>query len=217
MAVVFQDENDSKDIILHTGDIVVISDYGNVKWLVCRGWYTYNRSRMYGWYFKSIPDSRILPDYAVTLEDVKVLSSEYVEKDEVEEIEPPKKPHHRPHCPPPEPHNHHNHCDNCFVTVDTIAERNALGHPYPPDGKLVRVNEVKGETKYYSWNSEDLKWDPWSIGEAIIDEVVNELVTEKLTTVENRIEKVEKWILLDQEGSENDEEDPTEPVEEEVI
>lgn len=159
----------ANDRTISVGDIVMISGYGNDKFLVCRGWYTYEGSRRNGWYFKRIPDNVIVPDFTVDIDDVTVISGDHCGC--------PPKPGHKP---PLNPEN----VNAAFVTVDTIEERNSLCFPLPPDGKIVRVNDVKGEVKYYIWNAESFRWDDFEFEPST--KVVN-----KLRDLDIRISNVE--------------------------
>lgn len=180
------------------GDIVMLSTYGNEKFIVCRGWYTYKSTRRSGWYFKSIPNGTVIPDFDVETEDITIVS--YASDGDCG-------------CDHVHPEHHHDCCDdNCcclpsapkdykgaFVTVNTIDDRNRLGHPYPKDGQLVRVNNVRGEVKYYVWDAENLKWDAFefptnsdTLQEIEEMEATLGKVTQDITVIKQNSE----WILL---------------------
>lgn len=183
---------------ISVGDIVMLSTYGNEKFIVCRGWYTYKSTRRSGWYFKSIPNGTVIPDFDVDTEDITIVS--YASDGDCA-------------CHHVHPEHHHDCCDdNCcclppapkdykgaFVTVNTIDDRNRLGHPYPKDGQLVRVNNVRGEVKYYVWDAENLKWDAFEFptnSDTLqeIEEMEATLgnVTQDITVIKQNSE----WILL---------------------
>lgn len=240
MSIIFTpDTTDQKDVIISIGDIVQISDYGTMKWLVCRGWYTYDRSRCYGWYFKSIPDNRILPESEVDMSSVTLLSSEGTTEiincncgcnggntsggdnsntgngsnggnnngsdnnsgnDNSNNCQPPSfRPPHRPHKPPmfaPAPDIPG---DGTFITVDTISERNVLGTPFTQDGKIVRVNNVRGEVKYYVWNAEALNWENWEVpsaGSGSSDAESLEELEKKVESLMSQVETISTKLEL---------------------
>lgn len=171
---------------LNVGDIVMITGYGNDKFIVCHGWYTYESQRRSGWYFKSIPMGEVLPDFAVDMEDVTVVT---YSNPSGPCPRPPK-----PDCPPPPmPPAAFDNTMGAFTTVDTIEERNALCNPWPPDGKIVRVNDVKDEVKYYIWNAEEFRWLDFEFP-------TSSLTTEQISALEQRIAELEssetKWIYM---------------------
>ncbi len=50
--------------------------------------------------------------------------------------------------------------DGAFVTLPSMKYRDALPTVCNiPDGKIVKINNVDGVTRYYSWNSPDQRWD----------------------------------------------------------
>lgn len=165
---------------INVSDIVMITGYGNDKFMTCRGWFTYNSSRRNGWYFKRIPDGYIVPDFEVDLNDVTVVSSS------TSQCCPPHHPGH-PGPPPANPEN----VNGAFVTVDTVEERNNLCVPFPPNGKIVRVNDVRGEVKYYIWNAEELKWDDFEFEPS-------SLVVSGISDLDKRVTQLEDedWVYL---------------------
>ena len=193
---------------IDVGDIVLINPYGNTKFLVCRGWFTYNNTRRNGWYFKSIPKNYIVPSDTVDPEDVTILSSYNSYDCDCH----PKPPRPSP-CPPPVGTN-----ENAFVTVETLEDRNILSYPYPVNGRIVRVNNVNSEVKYYIWNSSTYEWEDYefplnSEATEAIKQMISDIdeqkethkadmlsVTEKLSSLGIRITEVEDksdWVLLE--------------------
>lgn len=147
---------------INVGDVVMLREYGNDKFLVCKGWFTYKGSRRNSWYFKQIPDGTVVPFFEVDLDDVAIVNSGSTSgscdcyhnyEDHHHHCEPGCD------CPSGPPRPPKDRPNGYFTTVNTLDERNRLCFPYPPDGKIVRVNDVKGEVKYYTWNAEELKWD----------------------------------------------------------
>lgn len=188
---------------ISVGDIVMLSTYGNEKFIVCRGWYTYKSTRRSGWYFKSIPNGTVIPDFDVDTEDITVVS--YASDSDCGCDHVHSDCHHR----------HHDHCDDddcccpappapkdykgAFVTVNTIDDRNRLGCPYPKDGQLVRVNNVRGEVKYYVWDAENLKWDVFEFptnSDTLQELEEMETVLGEATQDIKVIKQNSEWILL---------------------
>lgn len=170
---------------LSDGSIVILAKYPGVKWILHNGWYTYNNQQCMGWYFCSIPSQTILPVTAVDLRLLTVLSNDG--SSITEGCLPPcsnMHPHHPPFsnsypCPGHDTHHvHHprppihppyiddpNYTDidadmlnRAFITVESVAHRNRLDTGLLPHGKLVRVNNVDGKVRYFSWDSVDLVW-----------------------------------------------------------
>lgn len=167
---------------IDVGDIVMITGYGNDKFLTCQGWYTYEGSRRNGWYFKEIPDGTVVPDFTVDLNDVTVISSS-TSCDCPPIPGPPGPP-----CPPPfNPEN----ANGAFVTVDTVEERNNLCVPFPPNGKIVRVNDVRGEVRYYIWDAENLRWNDFEFepSKQVLSTISN--LDRRVTLLES-----EDWLYL---------------------
>jgi hypothetical protein len=55
---------------LNAGDVVEISDYSNVQWIVKNDWYKLGTAQIHGWFFLSIADRTILPADQVDLAKV---------------------------------------------------------------------------------------------------------------------------------------------------
>lgn len=139
------------DIRIYDSDIVKISNRPNIKWIVHAGWFIYENSQSFGWYFESILNGEILPVSVVdltlcSLDVIKTQGSElydgkvinYTRPFTVADAEVIKR---------------------CFITVDTIEQRDNLDKKKLVDGKLVRVNDVGGVVGYYSWNISTQTWD----------------------------------------------------------
>lgn len=156
------------------GDIVILKDYGNDKFLVCRGWYTYEGSRRSGTYYKRIPDGYVVPGFEVDVEDVVKVTNV-------------------PDCPhPPHGKPHDVNMSGTFVTVDTIEDRNKLVFPQLQHGKIVRVNDVQGEVKYYQWDAEYFTWKDFEFPPSIA-------VSERIASLDQRLIPVEKaynWVYM---------------------
>lgn len=149
---------------LFDGTIVVLSTYPGTKWIVHRGWYSYQGSNYNGWYVMSIPTQECLPLSADVLNQISVISGG---SDCGCHAHPPSS------CPPPHgPHGPEGlsgkakfQLDRAFITVDTIAERDFLfKNDLIPDGKIVKVNQTTTGTKYFSWNQVTQQWDIETFG-----------------------------------------------------
>ena len=91
--------------------------------------------------------------------------------------------------------------EGAFITVPTLEHRDAL---YPsedliPDGKLVRVNSVSGETVYYVWNKYGTTWQvvdfepdvASDIDEALTDYYTKSEIDAKETVLQESIQSVD--------------------------
>ena len=58
---------------LKDGDVVTISGYSDVQWIVKYGWYHVDTAQIQGWYFLSIADRTILP---ISLVDISTITKE---------------------------------------------------------------------------------------------------------------------------------------------
>ena len=61
--------------IVYSGDVVLLPEYPNTKWITRYGWYNYSSSQQKGWYFSSIPDNNILPSSQVDLSLITIIST----------------------------------------------------------------------------------------------------------------------------------------------
>ena len=135
------------NIKLRDGDIVKLSQYPNIKWVVHKGWYSYQGEESLGWYFYSIPDGTILPFTHCDMITVTIISSSCCNCEDCFQ-------------PVPDPQNDciQGQIDRAFITVDYIVDRDALTQRILPDGKLVRVNDVDGSPRYYQWDKGNQSW-----------------------------------------------------------
>ena len=63
----FCEETDTK---LYSNDIVTISSYPNVKFIIKNGWYNFGGANQRGWYFLSLTDKSIIPVDQIDLTEV---------------------------------------------------------------------------------------------------------------------------------------------------
>lgn len=162
---------------LTDGSIVILARFPDTKWIVHNGWYTYNNQQCMGWYFCSIPDKTILPAIESDLNALTLVSPEYPCPPKPTPIPPTP-------CPPPEPpqpkgpqftEEYQSELDAAFISVDTIADRNKLLDDREiPNGKIVRVNYIDGETsaKYYRWDANNKCWREETFGGQLPDDYV---------------------------------------------
>lgn len=61
------EETDTK---LYANDVVTISTYPDITWIVKQGWYRLGTAQKHGWYFISLTDKTILPIDLVDIKDV---------------------------------------------------------------------------------------------------------------------------------------------------
>lgn len=181
------------------GTIVMLARFPGTKWIVRNGWYTYQGNQYTGWYVSSIPSQTTLPLTDDDLEMITIVSNNQCNCGHY----PP------PPCPPPFPplgpapseknpkftESYKDEVDRAFITVNTLEDRDKLNTRIIPDGKIVRVNSVRGVIKYYSWNLETKTWEEETFG--IKNEVKN---------VDERVSSIEKdlcWLNIDKEVIEN--------------
>lgn len=186
------------------GDIVMISSFGTQKFITCRGWYTYKGMRRSGWYFKSISGNSIVPEFEVDSNDVTVVVSSGSGNADCgcgsDCCKPTPAPMPNPgscDCRNPMKDN----VDGAFTTVDTVEERNKICFPYAPDGKIVRVNDVKGEVRYYIWDAEQFKWNDFEFptSKETVDRIVlveNDIkdTNEEVSRVNQEVQKAKQEI-----------------------
>ena len=139
------------NIRLYDGDIVKISNKPKTKWVVHSGWYIYADNQNFGWYFECIKNGEILPVSVVdltlcTLDTVKTQGSNKYDGKVIGYTRPFTE-------------YDADSLNRAFITVDTIEQRDNLDINKLTDGKLVRVNDVYGEARYYAWIQKDSTWE----------------------------------------------------------
>lgn len=142
----------STGTILYSGSVVILSEYPGLKWITKHGWYTYNNFQYNGWYFRCISDGTIVPSSEVNLANITVVST-----NSSNHHGPAPLPPNIPSGPGISP-KAEEQVKRAFITVDSIKQRDALDDGFLPDGKLVRVNNVEGETKYYEYDTQTMSW-----------------------------------------------------------
>lgn len=183
-------------VIIHDGSVVILSQYPNVKWLIRNGWYTYNGKQYNGWYFSSIPANNTMPVDTNDLSGITLVSG--------------------PNCCPPPPgpivppgpgpsderftHELRIQLERAWITVDTIEQRDRLNIRLVPDGKVVKVNDVGGSVKYYSYDQSLSTWveevfglDGSFVKKEDLENEVNDLVNGD-TTLHESIVNISKSV-----------------------
>ena len=182
-------------VIINDGSVVILSQYPNVKWLIKNGWYTYKGKQYNGWYFSSIPANNTMPVDTSDLSGITLVSG--------------------PNCCPPPPgpvppgpgpseerftHEMRNQLERAWITVDTIEQRDRLNIRLVPDGKVVKVNDVGGSVKYYSYDQSLSTWveevfglDGSFVKKEDLENEVNDLVNGD-TTLHESIVNISKSV-----------------------
>lgn len=138
------------NIRLYDGDTVKISNKPKDTFIVHSGWFVYQGTQQYGWYFTSVYTAEVLPAYIVdltlcTLESHRIINSESHDGPEIKYTKPFTE-------------SDAELLNRTFITVDTLVQRDNLDPKTLVNGRLVRVNDVEGQSAYYYWNSENGEW-----------------------------------------------------------
>lgn len=195
---------------IYAGDIVTLSRFPGTKWILQNGWYFYESRQQNGWYFSSIPADTVIPVNDSDLLSLTVISTQsmngcppFYPGENPAYPHPPHPPH--PPCPAPphpghRPHpGHKPHPDDMAVlskhavTVQNISQRNALAHMPLQHGKIVRVNDVEGQIRYYEWDAINFTWIDIQLSEGMIktlDTFADDLVTKSSDDWEDSDEKL---------------------------
>lgn len=167
------------NITVTDGSVVMLSRFPGKKWVAHYGWYKYAGQQMMGWYFCSIPENTVVPVNDQDLSTLTVISSGSNCACPVPGPAPTPTPRPYPPCPDPEDHNQFSdqdkwELDRAFITVNTIAERDALNDRLLPDGKLVRVNNDGDSPAYFRWNQVLQIWEEEFFGASIAGNFLTE-------------------------------------------
>ena len=182
-------------VIINDGSVVILSQYPNVKWLIKDGWYTYNGKQYNGWYFSSIPANDTMPVDTSDLSGITLVSGPNC-------CPPPPGPVPPGPCPSEERFTHEmrNQLERAWITVDTIEQRDRLNIRLVPDGKVVKVNDVGGQVKYYSYDQSTSTWveevfglDGSFVKKEDLENEVNDLVNGD-TTLHESIVNISKSV-----------------------
>lgn len=145
----------NSNIKLFAGNVVMFGTRPGISWVVHYGHYTYEYAMYNGWHFVSLPDHVIMPVIPEELETVIVIADDWNRW--------------RPRPCPPCPDvaiftkEYEAQLKGAFITVEHIADRDALDPETIPNGKIVKVNDVSGEVKFYTWDSVNQTWVDFNI------------------------------------------------------
>ena len=186
-------------VVIYDGSVIVMSSYPNVKWILKNGWYTYQGRQYNGWYASSIPENNILPIDEQSLVGVTLISSPGCS------CSPPPPFPPGPGCippPPPQPDfpfhkDLKDQIERAWITVDTIEQRNRLNIHLVPNGKVVKVNNVDGQVKYYSYDQVNSTWveelfglDGQFIKKSELDDEISQLIQQDDSSTQSIIKEV---------------------------
>ena len=144
------------DIRIYDSDIVKISNRPNIKWIVHAGWFIYENSQRFGWYFESIADGEILP---VSVVDLTLCSLDVIKTQGSELYDGKVINYTRPFTIADA-----ELLNRTFITVENIEQRDNIDTKKLINGRLVRCNDVGGVPVYYAWNAENKVWDKVDFG-----------------------------------------------------
>lgn len=139
---------------IYDGSIVILARFPGTKWIVHKGWYSYQGNQYNGWYLSSIPSQSTMPLTDTDLIGITVVSD--TSSSDSGYFPSPNVPKPGGHSFTPQMSWELN---RAWITVDTIEQRNRLNRRLIPDGKVVRVNDSgDGSTKYYSYDQANSQW-----------------------------------------------------------
>ena len=143
------------NIRLYDGDLVTITNRPHIKWVVHYGWFIFQNSQNHDWYFSAINNGENLPVSSVDLTLVslatsKTIGSIYNDGKKVNYTEPFTGADAET-------------LNRSFISVDTLAQRDNIDKSKLNNGRLVRVNDVEGSPKYYTWNASTNSWNEVNI------------------------------------------------------
>lgn len=168
----------NSNIKLVDGSVVMLARFPGTKWVVHYGWYEYSGCRSMGWYFSSIPAQTVIP---VTSSDLQLIVLVEPGSTVDPDLPPfPPGPYPPPYPPgpippgpippgpiPPAPappavftQSDKYFLDSAWITLPSIQYRDML--PFigrVPDGKVVKIDNEDGISKYYAWNAKYQRWD----------------------------------------------------------
>ena len=157
----------NSNVTLFDGSVVILHRFPDTKWIVHQGWYSYEGANYNGWYFSSIPQQTIIPMNEEDLSSLTIVSGGpgYCPDMPYPPIPGPFPPAPGPFPPLPVgdlpayiSNDEKARYEAAFITLPLLADRDALNTEKLPDGKIVRVNNVNDEAKYYIWNKYEGEW-----------------------------------------------------------
>ena len=212
------------NIKLTDGSVVMLARFPGTKWVVHYGWYEYSGRRAMGWYFSSIPAQTVIPVAKSDLQLIVLVDQGQVSDEPESVGSPiPCPPSPCPPGPgpvgPTPPFNPEGGglfplpdgtdrspvayftkndkflLDSSWISLPSIKYRDALSTIIKiPDGKVVKINNVDGKTRYYSWNLIDQRWVEKfyenDTEELLVDYYNKEEIDGLLSAVNNEIDDV---------------------------
>lgn len=136
------------------GSIVILARFPKTKWIVHKGWYSYQGNQYNGWYLSSIPSQTTMPLVDSDLIGIRVVGGN---------CSCPDQPVPSPNPPTPgggglKPEMAWE-LNRAWITVDTLEQLSRLNKRLIPDGKIVRVNDIgDGTAKYYRYDQTKSIW-----------------------------------------------------------
>lgn len=137
------------------GSIVILARFPDTKWIVHKGWYSYQGNQYNGWYLSSIPSQTTIPLVDSDLIGIRVVGGN---------CPCPDQPFPSPNPPVPgcggglKPEMAWE-LNRAWITVDTLEQLSRLNRRLIPDGKIVRVNDTgDGTAKYYRYDQAKSIW-----------------------------------------------------------
>lgn len=177
---------------LHDGDIVVLARFPGIRWILHKGWYSYQGSQFSGWYFCAIPSQTTIPVNPSDLIGIQVVSG----------CSPGCNPN--PPCPPNHPvfpgdtpftPQMANELNRAWITVDSTEQLSRLNRRLIPNGKIVRVNDTgNGTPGYYRYNQPKSEWEPETFGIDTSSFITSEELPEQVKDIINTDDEVQTTI-----------------------
>lgn len=181
------------------GSEVALERFPTLVWTLRYGPYSYRGSNYQGWYFYIDKSRTTLPMNFRDLTSLTVIGSTDVPSG----IEYPEPVELHPYVDclgidyayiTPEEKARY---DAAFITVATLADRDAI---YPvPDGKIIRVNDVDGDTVYYVYNRSLSEWSIIDVAPDLSPYATSEYVDEHDNILQLQINNIVEsvtWTVI---------------------
>lgn len=143
------------NIRLYDGDEVTISNRPHIKWYVHKGWYDKYGVKAFGWYLISDKEET-LPVETIDLTLCSLVTKKVegsIYSDGAETTYSSVYTDYDAQM-----------LNSSFISVDTIEQRDNLDKSKLTNGKIVRVNDYGGTSRYYAWNATTTQWDDVDFG-----------------------------------------------------
>lgn len=138
------------------GSVVILARFPGTKWVVHKGWYSYQGNQYNGWHLSSIPSQTTMPLVDSDLIGIVVVGGGCTCPDHP--------------FPSPSPGGGMSpqmtwELNRAWITVDTLEQLSKLNKRLIPDGKIVRVNDTgDGSAKYYRYDQAKSIWTEEDFG-----------------------------------------------------